>query len=65
MYWVCPLIEESAEGDTEPVKDDAPSSRRPFGERPELQNVIDTHQTLTEALPGVGVGLLHGPDEGA
>ena len=60
VYWVCPLIEESAEGDTVPVKDGARSSKRPFGERPELQNVIDTHQTLTEALPGVGVGLLHG-----
>jgi ATP-dependent DNA helicase RecG len=60
VYWVCPLIEEAADGDTVPVKDEARSSRRPFGERPELQNVIDTHQTLTEALPGVGVGLLHG-----
>ena len=60
VYWVCPLIEEAAEGDTAPVKDQARSSRRPFGERPELQNVIDTHQKLTEALPGVGVGLLHG-----
>jgi ATP-dependent DNA helicase RecG len=60
VYWVCPLIEEAAEGDTAPVQDEARSSRRPFGERPELQNVIDTHQKLTEALPGVGVGLLHG-----
>ncbi len=58
VYWVCPLIEEAADGDTEPVKDEARSSKRPFGERPELQNVIDTHQKLTEALPGVG--LLHG-----
>ncbi|OYT98019.1 MAG: ATP-dependent DNA helicase RecG [Burkholderiales bacterium PBB1] len=60
VYWVCPLIEEAAEGDTAPIKGDARSSRRPFGERPELRNVIDTHQKLTEALPGVGVGLLHG-----
>ncbi len=61
VYWVCPLIEEAAEAESAlPVKDDVRSARRPFGERPELQNVIDTHQTLTEALPGVGVGLLHG-----
>ena len=60
VYWVCPLIEEAAEGEAAPVKDDSRTSKRPFGERPELQNVIDTHQTLTEALPGVGVGLLHG-----
>ena len=60
VYWVCPLIEESAEGDSSPAQGEAHSSKRPFGERPELQNVIDTHQTLTAALPGVGVGLLHG-----
>ena len=60
VYWVCPLIEESAEDDSSPAKDDARAPKRPFGERPELRNVIDTHQKLTEALPGVGVGLLHG-----
>ena len=60
VYWVCPLIEDNAEGDAVPAEPVARPSRRPFGERPELQNVIDTHQTLTEALPGVGVGLLHG-----
>jgi ATP-dependent DNA helicase RecG len=61
VYWVCPLIEETAEGDTAaPVQSDARSAKQPFGERPDLQNVIDTHQKLTEALPGVGVGLLHG-----
>ena len=53
-YWVCPLIEESAdEGDAAPARGGA-------GDKLELQNVIDTHQTLSEALPGVGVGLLHG-----
>ncbi|MEI7465311.1 MAG: ATP-dependent DNA helicase RecG, partial [Burkholderiales bacterium] len=60
VYWVCPLIEESAEDDSSLAKDDARAPKRPFGERPELHNVIDTHQKLTEALPGVGVGLLHG-----
>ena len=61
VYWVCPLIEEAAEGDPPaPIEDAVRPSKRPFGERPELQNVIDTHQMLTDALPGVGVGLLHG-----
>ncbi len=62
VYWVCPLIEESTEVDAAPSgrTDAAPSKPRPFGDRPELNNVIDTHQTLTEALPGVGVALLHG-----
>lgn len=60
VYWVCPLIEESAESDSSLATDDTRPSKRPFGERPDLQNVIDTHQKLTEALPGVGVGLLHG-----
>ncbi|MFM9916025.1 MAG: ATP-dependent DNA helicase RecG [Rhizobacter sp.] len=60
VYWVCPLIEENPDGDASPLNNEANSSRRPFGERPELQNVIDTHQKLTAALRGVGVGLLHG-----
>ncbi len=53
-YWVCPLIEESAdEGDAAPARAGA-------ADKLELQNVIDTHQALSEALPGVGVALLHG-----
>jgi ATP-dependent DNA helicase RecG len=53
-YWVCPLIEESAdEGDAAPARGGA-------ADKLELQNVIDTHQALSEALPGVGVALLHG-----
>ncbi len=53
-YWVCPLIEESAdEGDGAPARGGA-------ADKLELQNVIDTHQALSEALPGVGVALLHG-----
>jgi ATP-dependent DNA helicase RecG len=53
-YWVCPLIEESAdEGDAAP-------SRPGAADKLELQNVIDTHRALSEALPGVGVALLHG-----
>lgn len=53
-YWVCPLIEESAdEGDAAPARPGA-------ADKLELQNVIDTHAALSEALPGVGVALLHG-----
>jgi ATP-dependent DNA helicase RecG len=40
VFWVCPLIEESATID--------------------LKNATDTHAQLSEALPGVTVGLLHG-----
>ena len=52
-YWVGPLIEESADEDAAP-------SRPGAADKLELQNVIDTHQALSEALPGVGVALLHG-----
>jgi ATP-dependent DNA helicase RecG len=47
VYWVCPLIEESSaeEGAPPPL---------------DLSNVIETHAELTEALAGIGVGLLHG-----
>ena len=50
VYWVCPLIEESAEG---PV-----TTGR--GEPLELRNVVETHEELRAALPGVSVGLIHG-----
>ena len=53
-YWVCPLIEESAD------EGDAAASRPGAADKLELQNVIDTHRALSEALPGVGVALLHG-----
>ncbi len=40
VYWVCPLVEESATLD--------------------LKNATQTHAQLSDALPGVMVGLLHG-----
>jgi len=40
VYWVCPLVEESAHID--------------------LRDATDTHATLSAALPGHAVGLLHG-----
>jgi ATP-dependent DNA helicase RecG len=54
VYWVCPLIEES---------EDAENAAAEFAGKSEaltLQNVTDTHAALAAALPGVGVGLLHG-----
>jgi ATP-dependent DNA helicase RecG len=60
VYWVCPLIEECTEADAAASRHEAAPAKRPFGDRPELKNVIDTHHTLTEALPGIGVALLHG-----
>jgi len=54
VYWVCPLIEES---------EDAENAAAEFAGRSEaltLQNVTDTHAALEQALPGIGVGLLHG-----
>ncbi|MEX8521177.1 MAG: ATP-dependent DNA helicase RecG [Leptothrix ochracea] len=55
VYWVCPLIEEG-----EATEDDKPKTDL-LGRPPlDLANVTATHQELSEALPGVGVGLLHG-----
>ncbi|HEX7638946.1 MAG TPA: ATP-dependent DNA helicase RecG, partial [Burkholderiaceae bacterium] len=54
VYWVCPLIEESEEAEN------ASAEHAGRGEPITLQNVTDTHAALAEALPGVGVGLLHG-----
>jgi ATP-dependent DNA helicase RecG len=49
VYWVCPLIEESeSQGD---------GRGKPLSE---LSNATQTHALLSQALPGIGVGLLHG-----
>jgi ATP-dependent DNA helicase RecG len=49
VYWVCPLVEETeAEGD---------GRGKPLSE---LSNATQTHESLTQALPGIAVGLLHG-----
>ncbi len=49
VYWVCPLVEESeAEGD---------GRGKPLSE---LSNATQTHELLSQALPGIAVGLLHG-----
>ena len=58
IYWVCPLIDETEDSDQQ--ADEA--AGRVSNQRPplDLSNVTQTHQDLSEALPGVGVGLLHG-----
>jgi ATP-dependent DNA helicase RecG len=53
-YWVCPLIEESADAEG------AAAEREGRSAPLTLQNVTDTHARLAEALPGRDVGLLHG-----
>ncbi|WP_374317030.1 ATP-dependent DNA helicase RecG [Aquabacterium sp.] len=58
VYWVCPLIDETEDSDQ--AADEA--AGRASNKRPplDLSNVTQTHQELSEALPGYGVGLLHG-----
>ena len=58
VYWVCPLIDETQDSDLAADEARGEASRR----RPplDLSNVTQTHQELTEALVGHGVGLLHG-----
>ncbi|MBQ0943026.1 ATP-dependent DNA helicase RecG [Ideonella sp. 4Y16] len=48
VYWVCPLVEASEAEDL---------SGKSMAE---LANVTETHAQLSEALAGIGVGLLHG-----
>jgi ATP-dependent DNA helicase RecG len=48
IYWVCPLIEEGAD------------AGRGSAEALDLRNATQTHAELAAALPGHGVGLLHG-----
>jgi ATP-dependent DNA helicase RecG len=65
VYWVCPLIEEgeSAEGASSKAHvGEADVKGRSPGRRPhvDLQNATATHAELSAALPGAGVGLLHG-----
>ncbi len=66
VYWVCPLIDDNAKegGDEAAAHADggghAKGPGRGRSEALELQNVTETHALLTQALPGVVVGLLHG-----
>ncbi len=63
VYWVCPLIDEQAEGALVP-DDGRASARTARGggaahSTQLLRNVTATHAELTQALPGVAVALLH------
>ena len=65
VYWVCPLIEDSANGAAAQAHagEAGVKGRRPGrsqGETLDLQNATATHQQLSAALPGHRVGLLHG-----
>jgi len=64
VYWVCPLIDEQAEGAV--VPDDGSllpkvgkGGRGAGKEAQLLRNVTATHAELCEALPGVNVAFLH------
>ena len=64
-YWVCPLIEDSAEGAAAQAPDDAAGTQRPGPSRSrsealDLRNAVQTCEELGAALPGHTVGLLHG-----
>jgi ATP-dependent DNA helicase RecG len=65
-YWVCPLVEQA---DDEPAAAQldgvAPPKKRSAtriaqAERLELQAAVETHASLSAALPGIEVGLVHG-----
>ncbi len=66
VYWVCPLIEEMAPDEQTPKRNgqaESEASQRRQAARDAmmaLQNATDTHQHLSQALPGRMVGLLHG-----
>ncbi|WP_414638916.1 ATP-dependent DNA helicase RecG [Aquabacterium sp.] len=58
VYWVCPLIDETEASDEQA---DAKAGRATQSRPPlDLSNVTQTHEELSEALVGHGVGLLHG-----
>ncbi|MGE5451234.1 MAG: ATP-dependent DNA helicase RecG [Acidobacteriota bacterium] len=58
VYWVCPLIDETEESDQ--AADEKAGRERDRRPPLDLSNVTQTHQELSEALQGFGVGLLHG-----
>jgi len=65
VYWVCPLIEDNANGvAAQAHAGEAGVKGRSPGRSPsetlELRNVTQTHAELSAALPGCTVGLLHG-----
>ena len=64
-YWVCPLIEDNAEGAAAQAPAGAAGAQRPGAGRSrsealDLRNAVQTCAELAAALPGHTVGLLHG-----
>jgi ATP-dependent DNA helicase RecG len=65
VYWVCPMIDENAEGAAAQAADgkagtSSARNGRAQGEGLDLRNVTQTHAELSAALPGRHVSLLHG-----
>ena len=56
-YWVCPLIEESANDSARPS---GRSGSESFREKLQLQTALDTFETLRQTFPELAVGLVHG-----
>ncbi|HSO06512.1 MAG TPA: ATP-dependent DNA helicase RecG [Pelomicrobium sp.] len=60
-YWVCPLIEETAETGTEEAPRREPSARgRARREKLELTTALETYERLRTTFPELRVGLVHG-----
>lgn len=55
VYWVCPLVEA-----VEDVPEAGPGAGTRGKPLAELRNATETHAELAAALPGHGVGLIHG-----
>ena len=56
-YWVCPLIEESADSGTAR----APAATKGVGrDTLQLKTVLETYETVRAAFPELKVGLVHG-----
>jgi ATP-dependent DNA helicase RecG len=64
-YWVCPLIEEQAEADTDSEgaagpRREASARQRAQREKLELTTAMETHRQLQATFPDLRVGLVHG-----
>ncbi|TSA13662.1 MAG: ATP-dependent DNA helicase RecG [Betaproteobacteria bacterium] len=64
-YWVCPLIEDSAEDPAGNARARGPRPGARQAEALQLQTVIDTHARLAGEFAELGVGLVHGRLSGA
>ena len=58
-YWVCPMIEDSAQEDA-PAKPRTGRGGRGREQALQLQNVLDTHARLATEFPDLKLALVHG-----